>query len=363
VLLGFLPYGIDPSRVVAHIRFGSHYDHRLVHQLVVEFSKLAEYDIEIVGRVAAAEIGDVHHMDQQAGALDVSQKLRTQAASFMRPLDQTGNIGQHKRTITGLHNTQIRLQRGERIICDFRLRGGETRDQRRFSRIGEPDQPDVGQQLKLEAQPQHLTGLAFFMLGRRLMCGAREASVAPPAASSGSHRKGLARCRKVDELLARIGIVNDGSNWNRKLHPGSIAAGTIAALPMTPALGSVFRIKTKMQKSVVVLARDQRNIAAAAAISPTWSASRDELFSPECQTSVTSVSGFDGNNYFINKHEKDPTEPERLPVLPEVTSVFNMSVQADLALCRDYIYKFTKSAAVAEFYRAWYSRENSIVLA
>ena len=45
----------------------------------------------------------------------------------------------------GVDHAEIGFERGERIIRDFRARGGNHRNQRGFAGVGETDQADVGE--------------------------------------------------------------------------------------------------------------------------------------------------------------------------------------------------------------------------
>ena len=45
---------------------------------------------------AAAGVGDIDQVDQQARALDVPQELRAQACAVVRAFDQAGDVGDHE---------------------------------------------------------------------------------------------------------------------------------------------------------------------------------------------------------------------------------------------------------------------------
>ena len=55
--------------------------------------QLVHDDFEIVHRIAAGGLGNVHQVRQQARALDVPQELDAQAVAQVRAFDQARNIG------------------------------------------------------------------------------------------------------------------------------------------------------------------------------------------------------------------------------------------------------------------------------
>jgi hypothetical protein len=112
----------------------------------------------------------------------------------------------------------------------------------------------------------------------------------------------LAVLRKVEYLLAGLGVIDHGSYRNRHFHGAAVATGPLAAFAMATALARVLGVKTQMEQGAVVLARQQHNFAAMAAVTAAGAAARDKFFAPERQTTVAAVSGFNGNRYFVYEH-------------------------------------------------------------
>ena len=54
-----------------------------------------------------------------------------------------------------------------------------------------------------------------------------------------------------------------------------------------------------------MFAGDQDNISSPAAITSAGTASRNEFLASESETSITTISGFDGDGYFIYEHGID----------------------------------------------------------
>ena len=220
------------------------------------------------------------------------QKLNAEPVSLMRACDQPRYVGQHKCMIAGLHDSETRFERGEWIIRDLRLGRRKARDQRRLSRVRKSDQSGIREQFQLQSQLEKFTGLAFFMFGGSLVrrgCEPRIAAASPTAVSDGAT---LSRSRKVEYLLTGFGVVNDRAYRNGHLDRRSIVSRSIAAFTMPAAFSRVFRVEPEMQQRVVVLARDQDNIAPVATVATAWTAARDVLFAAKCETTVAAVASF-----------------------------------------------------------------------
>ncbi len=84
-------------------------------------------------------------MQQQSGALQMTQELHAQAGAFRRAFDQAGNVGNHKTFFVGdAHHAEVRVQRGKRIVGNLRPRVRDRRDEGRFAGVGHTKQADVG---------------------------------------------------------------------------------------------------------------------------------------------------------------------------------------------------------------------------
>ena len=65
--------------------------------------------------------GRIDQMQQHAAALDMAEEAVAEARAFMRALDQPGNIREHEFAAVGIHDAELRMQRGEGIVGDLRL--------------------------------------------------------------------------------------------------------------------------------------------------------------------------------------------------------------------------------------------------
>ena len=75
----------------------------------------------------------VDHVDQDPGALDVTQEGMTEPGAGARTLDQAGDVGDRRSAlvhVTEVHDAQVRLERRERVVRDLRGRGCDGAEDR-----------------------------------------------------------------------------------------------------------------------------------------------------------------------------------------------------------------------------------------
>jgi len=108
--------------------------------------------------IAIGSVARVNQVRDDPGALDVFQKSDAQARAGMRAFDQAGQVCHHERASAALfrrlsrsavrgNDAEAGLERRERIIRNFRMRCGNSRNERGFSHVWKSHQADVGEQL------------------------------------------------------------------------------------------------------------------------------------------------------------------------------------------------------------------------
>ena len=90
-------------------------------------------------------------------------------------------------------HTELRLERGERIVGDLRTRRAHHREQRRLPGVRQADHAGIGEQLQLEPQLAVFARLALLGEARRLARGGREVLVALTAAPALARRARVRR--------------------------------------------------------------------------------------------------------------------------------------------------------------------------
>ena len=71
-------------------------------------------------------------------------------APSLAPSISPGMSATHELAVVGLERAEHRLERRERVGGDLRLRARHAREQRRLARVGQADEPDVGEQLEVQ---------------------------------------------------------------------------------------------------------------------------------------------------------------------------------------------------------------------
>ena len=138
--------------------------------------------------LAGVLAGRVDQMQQHAAALDMAEEAVAEAGAFMRALDQAGNIRQHEFAAVGIHDAELRMQRGEGIVGDLRLGRADHGEEGRLAGIGQADEAGIRDQLQPQPDPALLARLAGIGVARRAVGGGFEMRVAEPAiAAFGEH--------------------------------------------------------------------------------------------------------------------------------------------------------------------------------
>src|SRR3546814_12815059 len=85
-------------------------------------------------------------MEKPAAPLYMTKKPGADASAVRRARGQAGNIGHDELAAPVGHDAQLRVERGEGIGADLRLRVGDGVAEGRLAVVGEADEPGVGEQ-------------------------------------------------------------------------------------------------------------------------------------------------------------------------------------------------------------------------
>ena len=186
------------------------HEHRLLEERRVVCPQLLADDVVVPLGIARRPIDDV---DEDASPLDVAEERVTEAGPARRTFDEARNVGDRGPAlvlVAEVHDAEVGLERRERVVGDLGLRGGQGREDRGLARVRQPDEPDVGDEPQLEAQPALLAGLALLGMTRRLMGRRLEMRVAEAAAATARHDRLLAGRNEIGEERARL-VLQHGS--------------------------------------------------------------------------------------------------------------------------------------------------------
>ena len=118
--------------------------------------------------LAAVERREIEDVHEQPGALDMGEEVVAEPGAVAGALDQAGDVGDHELAVVGLERAEHGLERRERVGGDLRLRPRHPREQRGLARVGQADEPDVGEQLEVEPQRALVSGQPALGEPRRL---------------------------------------------------------------------------------------------------------------------------------------------------------------------------------------------------
>ncbi len=291
-----LPVGalLLPGRFVDEVGFGQRQHARQPRQCRLVECELSLDDLVVSVRIGSVERGQVEDVDEEPRALDVSQELVPETGSARSALDQTRDVRDHELAFLALERPKDRLERRERIIGDFGVRPREAGEQRRFPRVGQPDQPDIGDQLQLQRDPCLIARQTALGEAGRLVGRAREALVAAAARTATGDRHPLSGPHEVNSGA----VVLDerlGSRRHRKLERLAIAAVPQSALTVAA------RARLELAAAAVALEvahrviADEHHVAAAPAIPAVGTPSGHVSFPAEAEAAVAAGAGSDFN--------------------------------------------------------------------
>ena len=154
----------------------------------------------------------IDEVDQDPRSLDVAQERVTEPRPAAGTLDQPGHVGDRRAAlvlVAEVHDPEVRLERGEGVVGDLGRRGGQRRQEGGLAGVRQPDQPDVGDEPQLEAQPMLLAGLALLGVLGCLVGGGLEVRVAKAAAAAARDGRLLPGRDQVGDERAAL-VIDDG---------------------------------------------------------------------------------------------------------------------------------------------------------
>src|ERR1043165_2244095 len=142
----FLLQRLQSLRLVERIDLCGNHKLWSRRQLLVVRRELAIHRFVISSCIPSRNRRNIHEMQQQLRAPDVSQKTISQTRTRVRAFDQSRYIGNHESTkVTEIDYTEMRLERRERVVGNLRTRGRNSRDERRLTCIRKSHQTHVGE--------------------------------------------------------------------------------------------------------------------------------------------------------------------------------------------------------------------------
>ena len=242
---------------------------------------------ELLGRLRH---GRVDHVQQKSRPLEMCEELVPEPDALARPFDQAGDVGDRQLPAVGrFHGPEHRLESRERIIGDLRLRVRDPPEQRRLTRVRQPDQGRVRKQLQPQFELRLLPGEPGLREPRCLARRRREVAIPAPAASAARDNHPRAGRREVGDDL----VLGEDLRPDRDLQLDVRAVGAMLPAPpprlAAPALEHALRAERGEVAQVGV--GDQQDVAAAAAVAAVRPTLGDELLPAEREPAVAPAPG------------------------------------------------------------------------
>ena len=252
-------------------------------------------------------------MDKDARPLDVAQERMAEPRPVACSLDQPRHVRDRRPALVvrvELHHAEVGFERRERVVGDLRRGGRHGGQERRLAGVRQPDEPDVGDQAQLEADPALFPGLALLGVLGRLVGGRLEVGVAEPAAAAAADHHLLAGGDQIGKEL--VGGVVEDRGAGRNAHHEVMARRTVAPRPLAPAAVRRLEVVAVLEVAQGRLARVHREVhrTASTAIPAVGSAARDVRLAPEGRRAVAAVTGTDVDLDAVEEHRGHcPTAP------------------------------------------------------
>ena len=241
-------------------------------------------------------------MDDRPAPRHVLEEAVAEPGPAVGTLDQAWEIRENEAaTVLVLHDAEMRLQRGERVVGDLGTGPGETGDQGALSGVGKADQAHVREQAQLESDPLFLAFRSRLREPGRLQGGRGEVHVPEPApATLGQHPTAVVLAQVREHLAARD-VAHQGARRHPEDHLGRRMPVLVAAAARLAVPRPVFALEAEVEQRGQALVRLEDDVASVSPVAARGAATRDELLPPEGNGSRAAVAGPDEHFRFIDE--------------------------------------------------------------
>ena len=257
---------------------------------------------------------DVNEMQQHAAALHMAEETVAEAQTLMGALDEAGNVRQHEFALIHAHDAQIGMERGEGIVGDLRLGGGDRGQEGRFARIGQAH--EAGVRNELQAQPDGALDADLAGIGAlgRAIGGGGEMQIAEAAVAAARHHIALADLGEIGDQRLVVFREDLGAHGHFHGHVVAAPARAVAAHAMHAGLGLEMLLVAIVDQRVEPIDAFDDHIAAAPAVAPIGTAEFDELLAAERHGSAAPVAGAHIDLGLVEKLHGSASTPDDAPL-------------------------------------------------
>ncbi len=241
-------------------------------------------------------------MEEQACAREMAQELVTQAGAFGRPFDQARNVGDNEApALVHAHDTEVGLQRRERIVGYLGSCRRHRAYERRLARVGKAEQAYVREDFQLELQLAAFSRRAVRELPWRAVDTRFEVEITEAALTAFREQGACFVMRQVSHHGARLEIRNHRPDRHPQHDIGCGPAVAVGALAFLAVLRPVDARVAVVDERIQVAVGHDVDTAAAAAIAAVRPAARHELLPPEARDAVAALAGVHFDRCFVDE--------------------------------------------------------------
>ena len=263
-------------------------DLRLLRQARAIGFKLAPHGLIGLARVRARRIDE---MQQNPAAFDMAEETVAEAKAFMRAFDEAGNVGENEFASVAGNDAELRIERGEGIIGDLRLGGGDGREKGRFAGIGQADQAGVGDELQAQSENPLLRLLAGIDAARRLVRRGLEMRIAEAAVAAAREAHALSDLGQIGEQMLALEDLGADRHFQDRI--GAFGAGAVLAHAVAAGLRLEMLLIAVIDERIQAIDAERDDIAAAPAVAAVRAAEFDEFLAPKRKRSGAAGAGSD----------------------------------------------------------------------
>ena len=229
-------------------------------------------------------------MQEDGGALDMTEEAVADAGPFMSAFDQPGYVGKHEIGAVDAHHAEIGVKRGEGIVGDLRLGRADRGQEGRLSGIGKSDDAGIGDELEPKPDMHLLALLAGIGVARRLVGRRLEAGIAESAIAAAQQNDAVAGRNEIRDQGLPVFVEDLRARGHGQHHFGALGAGAVLA----HAVPALFRLEMLLvavvEKRIEVGHALDDDVAAFAAVAAVGAAELDELLAAEADGAVAAVA-------------------------------------------------------------------------
>ena len=221
----------------------------------------------------------------------MSQESESESLALTCTLDDSGDISHHKRLVVAIcHNAKRGFESGEWIVGYLGACTRQSREQCRFTCIGESHQTDVSQEFQFENDGHLLHRLSRLGIAWSLIGGRAKLEVAKSSASALQQQHLLSVVGNVANILARLGIIHHRTARHIDIHVLAVGAMTLVATAIAAMLGKHMTLVFQVEQCPVVVVAAKIDASALTSVATIWTSVGIILHMPKVHASPSALS-------------------------------------------------------------------------